>query len=403
MRTRWVGPVAGATAAVLIVLCAATPPWFGTGQTRSSGPATLPDRLARYSYLTALVSESPPGRAIMVYDQGLGVEILDYPQSVLLGADGDVYRRLDRAERESHRAPVLLAPDGTRIAVGSTGTGGDVAVVAMSTGEVVTLPSTTGRAAATPLAWSPDGRYLAVKQTPDWRGADAAGQLVLFDTTGTRPPTVYEDYPFVFRAAFSPRGDELALQPFAGPANPGDAPVTIVDLSGRSIRTVPARQGFGLASNTAWSPDGRLLALGSLAITSGPPTTVSDSTIMFVDATGTGRPVPPFLVAPSHVPPLGWTAPERLVFWFENSRDIGDVDIGTGQRRTLTVRDAGPSDNFMFAEIGFAAGLLLDVQVRPAGAPERGPRPDWLKVLIGVAVVLCLLPAVFLIRRPSRP
>jgi hypothetical protein len=185
------------------------------------------------------------------------------------------------------------------------------------------------------------------------------------------------------------------LKPTAGP--------DIVDLSGRWVRTLAAPQGFGLASNTAWSPDGRLLALGSLAITAGPPTTVSDSTIIFIDPTGTDQPAPPAMVAPSNVPPLGWTAPDRLVFWLKDSVDIGDVDIETGQRRTLTVLDAGPSDNFMFGEIGFAAGLLLDVQVRPTGAPERGPRPDGLKLLIGIAVALCLLPVVFLIRRPSRP
>lgn len=64
----------------------------------SSGSASLPDRLADYSYLTGNVSSSPPGRVIATYHHGYGVEMMDFPQAIAVAADGDIYRRVDLAE-----------------------------------------------------------------------------------------------------------------------------------------------------------------------------------------------------------------------------------------------------------------------------------------------------------------
>src|SRR5690625_1840392 len=144
--------------------------WLGPADA-SPGTATLPPRFADYSYLTGSVSASPPGRAIAVYQHGFGVEFMDFPQAVVAGADGDVYRRLDVAERraggetQGDPAVMQLSPDGTRVAVGDWVTSApDIAVVDLTTGDSRALPVPGGRSAI-PLAWSPDATLLA----PSWR------------------------------------------------------------------------------------------------------------------------------------------------------------------------------------------------------------------------------------------
>src|SRR5688500_10567106 len=71
---RW-APLVAAAVTALIVVTVAGPVGWGPGPAAPADSArpTLPDRTAKYSYLTGSVSKSPPGRAIMVYDQGLGV------------------------------------------------------------------------------------------------------------------------------------------------------------------------------------------------------------------------------------------------------------------------------------------------------------------------------------------
>src|SRR5688572_30027625 len=122
-RRRWLTPLAAAVAACLALLGVALGPGFiRRGEIRPGGepdaPASLPDRIAGYSYLTADVSSDPPGRAIAVYQHGFGVEFFDFPQALVLGADRDVYRRVDLAERRGGSArqggdpaPMLLSPD----------------------------------------------------------------------------------------------------------------------------------------------------------------------------------------------------------------------------------------------------------------------------------------------------
>ena len=84
----------------------------------------MPEELAGYSHLTGSVSSSPPGAVAALWQHGYGVEFPDFPQAVVLGAGGDGYRRVDLAEEraggetQGDPAPMLLSPDGTRVAVG---------------------------------------------------------------------------------------------------------------------------------------------------------------------------------------------------------------------------------------------------------------------------------------------
>ena len=105
----------------------------------------MPRELAGYSYLTGSVSSSPPGPAVALFQHGYGVEFMDFPQAVVLGAGGDTYRRVDvaegraGAETQGDPAPMLLSPDGRYVAVGDHDTDDpDVAVVDLTTGETTT-------------------------------------------------------------------------------------------------------------------------------------------------------------------------------------------------------------------------------------------------------------------------
>ena len=111
------------------------------GAPAEPGAAAVPRQLAAYSHLTGNVSTSPPGAAVALFQHGWGVELLDFPQAVVLGAGGDVYRRVDvaedraGAETQGDPAPMLLSPDGTQVAVGDHDTQDpDVVVVDLLTG-----------------------------------------------------------------------------------------------------------------------------------------------------------------------------------------------------------------------------------------------------------------------------
>ena len=104
------------------------------------GPANVtnpvfPSTIARYSWYTGLLSNDRFAAATLLYQNGVGVEFMDTPQSVLLSADGRKYRRLDEAESlsiaedQGDPAVSVLSPDGTFVVIGSAGRTGKVHVV----------------------------------------------------------------------------------------------------------------------------------------------------------------------------------------------------------------------------------------------------------------------------------
>jgi len=209
------GVIGLGAAALVVVLTAA-------GATTPAGPGevAVPDQLASYSHVTGSVSASAPGRATALFQHGFGVELLDLPQAVVLGADGDSYRRVDAAEdragaeTQGDPAPMLLSPDGTKVAVGDHDTGNpDVVVVDLLTGTTTTHPLPTGRSVI-PVAWSRDGRTLAHLLSPaptdPYSGGRITGQVGLLDLTDDTALVLPEDE--ATAAAFSPDGSELAVE-----------------------------------------------------------------------------------------------------------------------------------------------------------------------------------------------
>ena len=357
------------------------------------GAPTVPDRVAGYSHLTTGVSSSPPGRALALFQFGYGVEFLDFPQAVVVGADGDVQRRVDLAEDSSwpqtqgDPAPMLLSPDGTHVAVGDADTASpEVAVVDLASGDVQRHPVPPG-SRVIPLAWSPDGRRLAylgtaVTGSPFW-DAQVDGDVGLLELDSGQAAAL-PGASGVQAVAFAPDGSELAVQR----SDAAGGGLDVVPLEGGVGRTLTLAAGHHLDGAAAWSPDGALLATSS-----------SGEGIAFVDATGASRSTPGPLdrAVAGPGPVLGWTAPDHVVVLVPDP-PAADPDLhrlldvpldGSAPRQVSEVPTSDAS--YGVARFQLATALLPDAEVRAAGDVDRGRWP--LALRLGAAVALALLAA----------
>ena len=388
--TRSVGGAVLLVGLVVALLPGGEVPGTGTGR----GAPSLPDRVAGYSHLTTAVSSSPPGRALALFQFGYGVEFLDFPQAVVVGADGDVARRVDLAEDSSwpqtqgDPAPMLLSPDGTRVAVGDADADTpEVAVVDLATGAVQRHPVPPGRRVI-PLAWSPDGRRLAYLGTaftgsPLW-DAQVDGDVGLLELDSGQAAAL-PGATGVQAVAFAPDSSELALQ--RSDAAGGGLDVVPLDGGGAG-RTLPLAAGHHLDGAAAWSPDGALLATSS-----------SGEGIAFVDATGASRPTPGPLdrgvAGPG--PVLGWTAPDHVVVLLPDPPDADPdrhrlLDVPLDGAAPRQVSEVPTSDaSYGVARFQLATALLPGIEVREAGDVDRGRWP--LALRLGVALALAVLAA----------
>jgi hypothetical protein len=391
--------------ALLPALAVALLPVGGApGAEERRGAPTIPDRMAGYSHLTADVSSSPPGRGVALFQFGLGVEFLDFPQAVVVGAGGDVYRRVDLAEgragpeTQGDPAPMLLSPDGTRVAVGNHDADPpDLAILDLASGQVEEYPVPAGHSVR-PVAWAADGRRLAYVGNPEATnphgGGPLTGDVGLLDLVSGEA-TALDGATGVSTAAFAPDGREIAVQRAGGT-------LEVLPLDGGAGRTLSPPSGFRLAGPDAWSPDGALLAVWRTTGTcpglgsDPPPACAADEVVSFVDATGRDGPTPEPLtrgvVAPGYV--LGWTAPDRVVVLVpEPIEELGepeeyrvlDLPLGGGEPRQLTAVPTG-GGNYGVGDFYLAGGLLPELEVRAAGDPDRGRWPLWLR--LGTALVV---------------
>jgi hypothetical protein len=411
---RAVPALVGAVAAVLVLLLTGA-----DGRTAPASGVAVPEELAGYSHLTGSVSASPPGPAVALWQHGYGVEFLDFPQAVVLGAGGDTYRRVDVAEgraggeTQGDPAPMLLSPDGTRVAVGDHDLDRpDVVVVDLATGDTTSHPLPAGRSVV-PVAWSADGRTVASllsdEPTNPYSGQRITGDLGLVDTT----PDASDDSARVLdaggsatAAAFSPDGSELAVERARR--------LSIVDLADGREREL---EDVGvLAGPAAWSPDGRLLAVTTTrASPVAVPTGVDDPGIptglAFVDPTGRGGrvpdPLPLPLAGPGRV--LGWSGPDGVLAVLEpdgvdpccgpDSQTLSRVPLdGTEPRPLMRMSDLG---SYGIGRFQLAASYAEALQVVDPDEVDRGPWPSPLRGVLCVAagLVAWLLARAVLCRR----
>lgn len=166
-----------------------------TATVRPLPEAALPERMVGYSCLTGSVWASPPGPVLALHQQGFGVEFTDFPQALVMSADGENYRRVDLAERragpesQGDPAPMLSSPDGTQVAVGRhSSRAADVALLDLSTGDVV-RHAVPGARSVHPVAWSlAFGETVGVGQHTEATGLVQAVQVGQM-STGSRSGT----------------------------------------------------------------------------------------------------------------------------------------------------------------------------------------------------------------------
>ncbi|MEV0561120.1 hypothetical protein [Dactylosporangium sp. NPDC050588] len=377
---RW-RPLLSAAGVLGVLAAAALGPGLLAQPAAPTDGTVLPNRLAGLSLLTAPVSEAPPGPALLMYVQGAGgPRWLHTQQTVVLGADGHTYRRLDEAERRGgpaelgtwQDAPALLAPDGTRVAVGRTATGtaatdaADIVVVDLRTG-VTGTKATFGTGVVQPLAWSPDGTRLA------YTVGDTESAVLDF-TTGisTRLATV------ATAAAFSPDGRRLAVQGAPDTEVEPRRAIRIVEVAGGEVVAELAPVGFGvlIAGQAAWSPDGRWLAVADNAGVG-----KLDCTIAFLPTDPLDRASPPApIVTEEQIALVGWAAQDRPLV----------TQGGATEHRTVSGPDLRPlttADGSTTYDLQAATALLPSARVAPGGDPDRGPWPVWLRLTIAAAAL----------------
>jgi hypothetical protein len=387
------GPVVGlVVAGVVLVLT-------GQGDPAPAAAPAVPRVMAAYSHLTGSVSSSPPGPVVALWQHGYGVELLDFPQAVVL-AGGDTYRRVDVAEgragseTQGDPAPMLLSPDGTRVAVGDHDMERpDVVVVDLATGSSTTHPLPRGRSVV-PLAWSSDGETLASlvsdEPTSPYSGGRITGEVALLGLPGG-PAEVLPLEGSAAAAAFSPDGSELAVEQSGG--------VTVVDLRDGGVRSL-AVDGV-LAGPAAWSPDGRLIAVTTVGPPDAAPVVGAPGTptgLSFVDASGRGHAeperVPLSLAGPGRV--LGWAGRAEVltVLAGDGSDGVDGIDEqtlsvvpldGTEPRTLMRMPDLQSYGVGRFQLASAVAGSLAVVEPDDV---DRGPWPWPLRAVLAAAAGL---------------
>lgn len=347
----WLVAAAALVAVVLLQLSTTLPQGQPAGE---EVRAVLPEPFPAYSHVGSSVERDPAGPALLAFTYGVGVEFMDFPQAVVLGADGTTYRRLSTAERAStpadqgDPAPFLLSPDGTSVAVGTTGTGGRVSVVDLVTGGREHHRVRDG-SSVFPVAWSADGRSVF---------ASTSGGL--YDRYAGRQPEVDWRLHRVDLDAPADRDvtdlpSDPAHRPTAAPLPDGTG-LLVTSGDGTQLRTPDGQQVLvddtglrGVLAPTSVSPDsGRVATVA--AGTPGGPLWVAE----LEDGRATeGSPVP----APGEGPTIvGWLGADRLLV------STHDNDTSSLRLHLTSVEvDSGDAVELLVADPGWTGAAVLDV------------------------------------------
>lgn len=357
------------------------------------GAPQFPSTVASYSWYTGMLSSARFEAATLLYQNGVGVEFMDTPQSVLLSADGSTYRRLDEAEAASiaedqgDPATTVLSPDGTFVVIGSAGRTGEIEVVSLRDGRSRSV-SLRGARTGLPIAIGADGRTVLLATSEDVVDRYAE-PLELGLASVDLQSGELRDYPTVRGvqgAALSPDNRRIVVATNSG--------TMIIDSgSGRVAAELTAASEVRLDGD-AWSPDGRRIAF------------VDDASLVVVDPSG---PTPTrqrlLLAQGEYATVLGWRDESTvLVHAFtnsgENTSELYWTDVHTGRQQSFSTY----TPNFTGASLlGADAARDLIPRWQVADRPvDRGPRPFGVVAAPAIASAVLGLLAVIISRRLVR-
>ncbi|SNT66247.1 hypothetical protein SAMN05421812_13528 [Asanoa hainanensis] len=178
----------------------------------------------------------------------------------VVSADSDRYRIIKAQPDTRAGADTVLSPDGREVAFGewSDNTAG-VRIVDLATGDSRTVRSGVASSVdSTPVAWSPDGRTLVVRDTlppADPGGNQLRDVLSIVAPSGEQIRLAEADRVEELGSpvAFAPDSARLAFQ--------NGRTVSVVDLGGRRLSSFTLPPETQLAGKGAWSTDGRTLTV----------------------------------------------------------------------------------------------------------------------------------------------
>lgn len=370
--------------AVIAALAVAVLLWPLTSVTATTpgGPA-FPRQLHTYSWWTPMLDAGQIDAASMTYQNGVGVEFLDIPQAVVLGADGATYRRLDAAEQRSvaadqgDPADSVLSADGTFVVISGPGREGSVEVLDLATASGRVVPVGDRRSAVAVSIDSAGETVVLLTSDDDMsRYSDLGflfhGSLATLDlTTGAvRDHALDAD---VRSAAVTPDGARLA-------AETEDA-LVILDAQDDRVVHELARPGGGLDGD-AWSPDGLRLAVAE------------EAGLRVVDLAG-GDVVERTLPLPSDAwsSMIGWRDDRTVllhVSGFDGDNDSGFawMDVESGEQEAFAAYPADPLTGAALGSADVARDLVAEWRiVEEVPQPSiRAPHVLLFAVLTGLVV-----------------
>lgn len=381
-------PVLAAVAVVLVIVSVILFRLPGGPQTAdSSGRPSLPDRFPGYSVVQGR-TDGQFGRAIALYTNGIGNEDWGFWQVIVAGADRDQYRRIDLPPSTTTvHVRAILSPDGTRVAMG----GDDLMLLDLVTGARTVYP-VRAHAGIVPLAFSPDGRYVAFIDVTDPIVVMGPGPLSILDTS-TRTATVI-DSGDADSAAFSPDGTRVAYR--LTEAQSADVFISGRDGTGKQKVSFPP--GAVLAGAQAWSPDGSTL----VGVQYDAPSYVFVS----LDGSNTPRIMPAGGLIPraGGDAVIGWRSPTTMLVSTGDvdgttSNLIAAVNVTDGSHDVISRFTVGKRDDLAVLDVQLAAALVAEADIRHSTSPDRGTWPGWAIITGSLCLVIVALPVLLWIRR----
>jgi hypothetical protein len=245
--------------AALVILASSLLPTGGGADTEG---AVFPGQVASYSWWTAGLRGSEVDAAVVVYQNGVGVEFMDFPQAVLIGTDGSTYRRLGAAEGRSFPenqgdpAASVLSADGTFVVIAGSSRKGSVEVLRLSDGQSRSITIDDGRSAI-PASITADGRSVLLLTSDDTltpyedMNFRLHADLALLDLE-TGELRDFAELAGTNSAAISPDGSRIVADTDDG--------VVLIDVADGRVTSTDIDAGYAQLDGDAWAPDGESFA-----------------------------------------------------------------------------------------------------------------------------------------------